>query len=76
MDDRGDEVRFQAAEIIFLFSITFRSALGFTLPPILGVPRPVSQGKKLPKYASVHSLASIVEVKNDGAINPSLHMST
>jgi hypothetical protein len=49
---------------IFLFTITFRQALGPTQPPIQWVPGPVSLVVKRAEREADHSLPSSAEFKN------------
>jgi hypothetical protein len=49
---------------IFLFTITSRTALGTTQPPIHWVPEAISQGVKRPGHEADHSPPSSDEVKN------------
>jgi hypothetical protein len=64
LDDRGIGVKSTGKKVKnFLFSTSFRPALGPTQPPIQWVPRALSPGIKRQGHESDHSSPASAEVK-------------
>jgi hypothetical protein len=61
---------------VFLFTPTFRPALGPTLPPIQWVPGTLSLGVKWLGHEADHSPPSSAEVKNAGSYMSTPHTSS
>jgi hypothetical protein len=61
---------------IFPLSVTSRSDLGPTQPPIRWVPGAVSSGVKRQGHEADDSLSSVAEVKNGGAVPSLSHTSS
>jgi hypothetical protein len=59
---------------MFLFTITFRPALGLTQPPIQWVPGALSTTVKQMGLEADHSPQSSVEVKKDGVYYRSIRL--
>jgi hypothetical protein len=70
LDRQGMRVRFLARARIFLFSITFRPALGPTQPPAQWIPVSGFPEVQRPGRETDHSSRASAEVKNDGAVPP------
>jgi hypothetical protein len=60
----------------FHFSISAKSVLGSTQPPIQCVPWALSAGIKRPERKADHSPPTSVEAKNGGSIQPLSHTSS